>query len=277
MGFRPEGKKGDVQRKPMLIPELKNIVDIATGTNHVLALDTKGKLYVWGTGEQNQLGRRVIERTSRLALRPADIGLRGKKIIKIGSGDYHSFAVDNKDNLYSWGLNSFGQTGIPKIGKDEDIVGSPTLVKSLQGFKLKQVTGGSHHTIACTADGQVLKWGRVESSEAGFDCSNLPDDEVYKENDKARYLKKPKAVPGLQGAIVATANDTCIVVTPEGTAYSWGFSEGYQTGLGIGGEIKLATLIDNTAVRAENLIWCGVGGQFGVLGGIPKEDATNKA
>ncbi len=261
----------------MLIPELKNIIDIATGTNHVLALDAKGKLYVWGTGEQNQLGRRVIERTSRLALKPTDIGLRRKKIVKIGSGDYHSFAIDNKDDLYSWGLNSFGQTGIPKVGKDEDIVGAPTLVKNLKGMKLKQVTGGSHHTIACTVDGQVLKWGRVESSEAGFDVSNLPDDEVYKEDGRARYLKKPKAVPGIEAAFVATANDTCLVVSPNGTAYSWGFSEGYQTGLGVGGDVKLATQIDNTAARAENLIWAGVGGQFGILAGTPKEETASKA
>lgn len=261
----------------MLIPELKDIVDIATGTNHVLALDTKGKLYVWGTGEQNQLGRRVIERTSRIALRPTEIGFKRKKIVKIGSGDYHSFAIDNKNDVYSWGLNSFGQTGIPKVGKDEDIVGAPTLVKSLKGINLKQITGGSHHTIACTVDGEVLKWGRVESSEAGFDVSNLPDDEVYKQDGKPRYLKVPKAVPGLQGALVATANDTCIVVTPQGTAYSWGFSEGYQTGLGIGGEVKLATLIDNTAVKGENLLWCGVGGQFGVLGGVPKEGTATAA
>jgi regulator of chromosome condensation len=270
MGFRPEGKKGEVQRTPMLIPELKNIVDIATGTNHVLALDTKGKLYVWGTGEQNQLGRRVIERTSRLALRPAEIGLRRKKIVKIGSGDYHSFAVDSKDNVYSWGLNSFGQTGIPKVGKDEDIVGSPTLVKDLEGFKLKQVTGGSHHTIACTVGGLVLKWGRVESKEAGFDVSNLPEAEVYTENGKPRYLKKPKAVPGLQGSFVSTANDTCLVITSDGTAYSWGFSENYQTGQGVGGEVILATQIDNTAVRGKKLVWGGVGGQFGVLAGIPE-------
>jgi regulator of chromosome condensation len=270
MGFRPEGEKGEVQRTPMLIPELKNIVDIATGTNHVLALDIKGKLYVWGTGEQNQLGRRVIERTSRLALRPAEIGLRRKKIVKIGSGDYHSFAVDSKDNVYSWGLNSFGQTGIPKVGKDEDIVGSPTLVKDLEGFKLKQVTGGSHHTIACTVDGQVLKWGRVESKEAGFDVSNLPEAEVYTENGKPRYLKKPKAVPGLQGSFVSTANDTCLVITSDGTAYSWGFSENYQTGQGVGGEVILATQIDNTAVRGKKLVWGGVGGQFGVLAGIPE-------
>ena len=274
VGFRPEGAKGSSQRIPMLIPELKNIVDIATGTNHVLALDTKGTLYVWGTGEQNQLGRRVIERTSRLALKPTEIGLRRRKIVKIGSGDYHSFALDDKDNVYSWGLNSFGQTGIPKVGKDEDIVGAPTLVKSLKGMKLKQVTGGSHHTIACTVDGEVLKWGRVESSEAGFDVSNLPDEEVYKEDGKARYLKKPKAVPGLKATFVATANDTCLIVSPEGTAYSWGFSEGYQTGLGVGGDVKLATQIDNTAARAENLIWAGVGGQFGVLAGTPKEEAA---
>jgi regulator of chromosome condensation len=250
----------------MLIPELENIVDMATGTNHVLALDTKGRLFVWGTGEQNQLGRRVIQRTSRLALIPTEIGLKRKKIVIIGSGDYHSFAIDNNDNVYSWGLNSFGQTGIPKDGENVDIVGQPTLVKSLNNIRVKQITGGSHHTIACTENSQVLLWGRTENSQAGMDISQLPEDAVYTEDGRARYLKKPTIIPGIQAASVATANDTCLVITPKGEAYSWGFSENYQTGQGTTQDVKVATLIDNTAVRNKKLIFGGVGGQFGMVG-----------
>lgn len=273
VGFRPEIK--EKQLTPMLIPELQNIVDMACGTNHVLALDIKGKLYVWGTGEQNQLGRRVIQRTSRLALKPTEIGLKGRKIMTIGSGDYNSFAIDNKGNVLSWGLNSFGQTGIPKEGENVDVVGSPTLVKSLNGIKLKQITSGSHHTIACTENGQVLVWGRVENSEGGMDLSQMSDEVVYRENGRARYLKKPTVVPDIEGACVATANDTNLVITTQGTAYSWGFSENYQTGQGTGEDVKMATLIDNTAVRGKKLIWGGVGGQFGMLGGVPEEITTN--
>jgi regulator of chromosome condensation len=258
----------------MLIPELQNITDMACGTNHVLALDTKGRLFVWGTGEQNQLGRRVIQRTSRLALIPSEIGLKRKKIVTIGSGDYHSFAIDNKGNVLSWGLNSFGQTGISKDGENVDIVGQPTLVKSLNNMKIKEITGGSHHTIARTENGEVLLWGRTENSQAGMDISQLPDDVVYTEDGRARYLKKPTVIPGIEAASVATANDTCLVITPKGRAYSWGFSENYQTGQGTTLDVKVATLIDNTAVRDKKLIFGGVGGQFGILGG-EAETPTN--
>ncbi|KAG9718909.1 RCC1/BLIP-II protein, partial [Aureobasidium melanogenum] len=47
-----------VQRTPMLIPGLKKIKHISCGANHVLALDATGAVFAWGSGQQNQLGRR---------------------------------------------------------------------------------------------------------------------------------------------------------------------------------------------------------------------------
>ena len=261
-----------MQFTPILIPELQNIVTLACGTNHVLALDTKGKVFVWGTGEQNQLGRRVVQRTARNALKPAEIGFKRKKITIIGSGDYHSFAVDDNDNVYSWGLNSFGQTGIAKAGANEDVVPAPTLVKGFENIKVKQIQGGSHHTLACAENGQVYVLGRVESGEGGFDTSLLPEDEAFKGPLGAvRYLKKPVAIPGMQGDVVSSANDTCMVIAPNGQAFTWGFNENYQTGQGGVNTVHGATLVDNSAVRGKKLIWGGVGGQFGLLGALPEK------
>jgi alpha-tubulin suppressor-like RCC1 family protein len=49
------------RRKPARIPQLTKITSLATGTNHVLALDNKGKVYTWGAGEQGQLGRHIVQ------------------------------------------------------------------------------------------------------------------------------------------------------------------------------------------------------------------------
>jgi regulator of chromosome condensation len=56
------------RRKPARIPQLTKITSLATGTNHVLALDNKGKVYAWGAGEQGQLGRHIVHRTRFQAL-----------------------------------------------------------------------------------------------------------------------------------------------------------------------------------------------------------------
>jgi regulator of chromosome condensation len=76
----------------------------------------------------------------------------------------------------------------------------------------------------------------------------------------------------LNGATVSAYPDGNLVVTKEGKAYSWGFSGNYQTGVGSLEDVEEATWIDNTAVRDKKLVFCGAGGQFGVLAAPHTED-----
>ncbi|CZS90046.1 hypothetical protein WAI453_002992 [Rhynchosporium graminicola] len=272
LGFR-EGTH--TQATPILIPELKEITSIAVGTNHVLALNTKGKVYTWGAGEQSQLARRVVSRTATGALIPREFGLQRKKIVHIGCGDYHSFAVDAKGGVYSWGLNSFGQTGVPKDEETvENAIATPTLVESLKEYEIKQIAGGAHHTLACTTTGQVLVWGRIDGSQGGVEVEDMPKESLFMdEHEKPRYLTKPNVVPDIEAVYVATGPDTCLAVDKEGKAHTWGFSSNYQTGQGTGSDVKEATWVDNSAVRGKKIVWGGIGGQFGVLGGIHEDEA----
>lgn len=259
----------------MLIPELKNIVKLAIGTNHVLALDNKGKVFAWGAGEQNQLGRRVVSRTATGALTPREFGLQRKKIVDIGCGDYHNFAVQDNGNVHAWGLNTFGQTGVEKKGEDDDTVLTPTIVKAFKDYDIKQITGGAHHSIACTKDGKVLTIGKADTNQSGVKFEDIPKEYLYvDEQGRPRYLSKPLVVPNIKGVYVATATDTSLVVDAEGKAHSWGFSGNYQTGQGSDDDIRQATWIDNTAVRGKKLVVAGVGGQFGVLGGVAGESVA---
>ena len=53
-----------------------------------------------GNGQQAQLGRKIIERRKVNGLAPERLSLR--KIALVGSGSYHSFAVDYQGNVYAW-------------------------------------------------------------------------------------------------------------------------------------------------------------------------------
>lgn len=66
---------------------------------------------------------------------------------------------------------------------------------------------------------------------------------------------------------MAAGIDNCLAITPEGQAFSWGYSQGGRTGLGTEDEVFLATLIDNTAVKEKRLTIAQCGGQFSILAG----------
>ena len=268
-GFSPSSF---VQRTLTLIPELKKITKLAAGANHVLALDNKGCVYAWGSGQQNQLGRRILERFLKNSLVPTQFGLP-KQMVNIGAGAYHSFAVHKNGKLYSWGLNSFGETGVNKNfdAEGESDVHHPTVVPNLESFgAVTQVEGGQHHTIACTDKGEVLVWGRLDGYQLGIKISDLPAEKVVMDShEKPRILKIPTQLPDIDAVAVAAGSDHSIAISKDGKAYSWGFSTNYQTGLGIADDdVEIATHIDNTAVRGKQLVWAGAGGQFSIIAGL---------
>ncbi|KAL4888528.1 regulator of chromosome condensation 1/beta-lactamase-inhibitor protein II [Aspergillus ambiguus] len=263
LGFDASHK---VQSTPILIQSLKKIKYLTCGDNHVLALNNKGAVFSWGSGQQNQLGRRIIERNRLNGLQPREFGLP-KNIAHIGCGAFHSFAVTQSGKVYAWGLNSFGETGIrANAGDDEAAILHPAVVDSLSGKDITQICGGAHHSIAATKDGQCLIWGRLDGFQTGLKIDTLADDAVIKdERGRPRILIEPTPVPGVKAIHVAAGSDHSLAIDAEGRPWSWGFSATYQTGQGTSDDIEVATIVENTAVRGKKLNWAGAGGQFSVF------------
>lgn len=249
-------------------------MDIAVGNNHVMTLDNKGKVETWGAPEQNQLGRRVVQRDMKAsALRPGGLSFkRGIKIAKIACGSYHSFAIDDLGRLYSWGLNNFGELGLDQnAGEDDATVLEPTLVESLADYSIAEVSGGEHHSIACTDDGRLLAWGRIDGNQTGLTADQFNDaNTIFDEHERPRILSAPTVHEGFPAvASVACGTDNSFAITQEGKAYSWGFSANYQTGQGEqDDDVEVPTLIDNSAVHDRKILSAGAGGQFSVLTSI---------
>jgi regulator of chromosome condensation len=259
-----------------LIPNLKNVTQIVCGTDHVLALTTQGKVFSWGNGQQLQLGRRVVERTRLNNLLPREFGL--KNIHAIGAGSYHSFAIANNGKVYAWGLNQFGQCGIDRhgfVGEDGAVIASPSIVEALENYNIVDVTGGEHHSVALTADGQVLSFGRMDCSQLGF--STPPEGSVIDARGKARFTPYPTLIPDIPPMRkMFSGSHHNIAIAQDGSAWSWGFGEVWQVGQGPhaednpSGDILVPTKIVNTATKGVKMVTGGAGGQFSVLAGIPE-------
>ena len=107
---------------------LSNIVAVAGGSSHSLALKTDGTVVAWGlaaygaTAVPSNLSN-VIAIAGAMALKsdgtvvswgsglaaPAGIS----NVVAIAAGDYHSLALKNDGRVLAWGSNTYGQTNIP--------------------------------------------------------------------------------------------------------------------------------------------------------------------
>lgn len=97
-----------------------------------MAINEWGQLYVWGSNSSGQCG---IENDSVVVYRvPKTVkALATKQIIQIACGQYHSLALTNSGEIYSFGSNLYGQLG---LGFECEKVMKPTLVKSLAGIPI---------------------------------------------------------------------------------------------------------------------------------------------
>ncbi|KAJ6780383.1 hypothetical protein PWT90_03527 [Aphanocladium album] len=273
-GYDADGKLIKCQKTPVLIPSLKDIVQVACGADHALALDKKGTIWGWGSHEQNQLGRRLFGRhTEHLIPRRVEVCRGGAKYI--ASGEFHAFAIDKRDNVWAWGLNSFGEAGYSKgAGGDSSLLPYPMKVADLCGKQIELIAGGAHHSAAVSRSGELLVWGRMDGGQLGieFTPDQLSDATLIRrdERNNPRICLRPTRVPHIGvAAYVACGTDHTIFVNREGKAFSTGIGTCSQLGLGSDDDVDVAK-----AVRMEKgqqdrvLCWAGAGGQFSMLGSV---------
>lgn len=90
--------------------------------------------------------------------------LEGKRIKQIDCGDFHSLALEENGNLYSWGAGQKGECG---HGKFEDVE-VPTKVRFFEGRKIAQIAAGNHHSLALTNKNELFAWGDGRYGQCGY-------------------------------------------------------------------------------------------------------------
>lgn len=274
LGFYQDQIK--VQNTPWRVPTFSkfDIVQMAGGKDHILFLDEEGVVFAWGNGQQNQLGRKIMDRFRLKTLDPRPFGL--KHIKYIASGENHCFALNDKGKLVSWGLNQFGQCGTSTTVEDGALVTKPTKVILPDGVsegsrKIRSISAGEHHSLILLEDGSLYSCGRLDMCEVGIAHDKLPAETYKDEHGKNRSVPvftKLEDVPLFKG--IAAGSHHSVAISQNGIAYSWGFGETYAVGLGPDDEdIETPTRIKNTATKNHRIVFAGCGGQFSVSGGIP--------
>jgi regulator of chromosome condensation len=254
---------------------VKDIIKLVAGAQHVLALTSNGTVLSWGNNEQNQLGRRMISRLHSFPWLVPGQCSTPRGIVDIGAGIYHSFAIHKSGQLYAWGSNNFGQTGIfQSAGQSDAVIPYPTPVPSLgKGSGIFSVTGGKDHSLALNDKGQCLAWGRIDNKALGIIAKDIPTpDVIFDTYEKPRILKAPTPISGVDGKVIfaAAGTDHSFAITQDGKAYSWGFNAQHQVGHGNDeeDEVEQPTQLKNKHVSGKMLVSAAAGGQFSILIGL---------
>jgi hypothetical protein len=259
------GSTGGTIATPTLIPNLANVVAVAAGDYHSLAVDSTGNVWAWGYNAVGQLG---MGSTGAPIASPTSIpNLTGVTAIAAGNSLSVALKTDGSTSGSVW---TFGYNDYYEVG-DGTNVGRPAPVNVLQGAIA--IGAGTAYTLAVTSDGRAWGWGYNPDGQVGDGTTTNP---------------RPSPVLGAPGPKVLTRIDGgtshSVALASDGIAWSWGRNSSGQLGDGSGMSRPtpdfvqwLAHVVDvqagdshSVALTADGSVWTWGDNSYGQLG-----DGTN--
>jgi len=215
LGHDDEENRGFLRR--IHTEGFEDIVMIAAGSVHSMALKTGGAVWTWGRGNLGQLGR--VDQQ----LGPAQLPLSafdGVPAEQVAAGQYHSMVVAKQGALWAFGSGAYGQLGTGGMG-DSAAQHLPVLVGAGMEFGsciVVNVACGDNHTMAITKGGVLWTFG--DGLYTGHNL--MPPMGGLNAN-----TPEPKRIDachfgGARVVSVAGGPRTSAAATDRGTVYTWG-------------------------------------------------------
>ncbi|MCF8378752.1 MAG: leucine-rich repeat protein [Bacteroidales bacterium] len=133
---------------------------LSAGLNHSLVLDITGVVYSCGNNEFGQLG--IIGGESSMVLLALDEMDPAISFSDVFSGWNCSFALSTNGEMFSWGVNSYGQLGC----NDQVDKSLPTPI--LTDMNSLMLSSKTFHALAIDTNGYLYAWGLNDNSQLGI-------------------------------------------------------------------------------------------------------------
>ena len=214
----------------------KKIVALAAGYGHTAAITDSGELWTWGYNDDGELG--IGDTTDRHA--PVKVSVNGQKIVAVAAGAYHTAAITDSGELWTWGWNGYGQLGIGGTTNRH----APVKVR-VNGQKIVAVAAGGSHTAAITDSGELWTWGSNGHGRLGIGGTTN------------RHAPVKVRVNGQKIVAVAAGGSHTAAITDSGELWTWG-SNGHGR-LGIGGTTNRHAPV-KVSVNGQKFVAVAAGG-----------------
>lgn len=158
---------------------------------------------------------------------------------KIWVGNCQTFALDYKNNLYSWGLNDYFQLGNNKntkyifnTNKKKKIYDTFLCLNKIfpiPGSKISKISTGEGFTLFLTKEGKVYSLGKNNKCQLGYEISYNQSEII----NGIKCIKNPKEIEYFSKnnifiIDIFSGSDFSFAKDNRGIFYSWGSNEHSQ-------------------------------------------------
>lgn len=139
----------------------RKVTSVGCGFAHTVAVCSSYDVLAWGSGFKGKLG--LADDHNRMT--PTSIPtLKRKHIRDIACGSFHTLAVTETGDVYSWGIGERGQLGHGDLENRK----TPWPILGLQGHEIGTIAAGEAHSLCASRDGnKVWAWGAGHYGQLG--------------------------------------------------------------------------------------------------------------
>ena len=143
------------------------VSSISCGPSFTCVSTTTGSVYSWGEGGSGQLGCGRVKKQSIPKLVLEKDPKNGAKFKEVCCGWGHTMALTEEGDLYSWGLNPYGQLGIGDTKpRYEPICITPE--DAPQPLSFASCKAFQNYSLGLTSEGEMWAWGCNSNMQLGL-------------------------------------------------------------------------------------------------------------
>lgn len=146
------------------------LVAISRGYDHLLALDSTGKVWGCGSNTVGQIGDGASGAANNRNAPTAVIGLPAN-IVQVAAASATSYALTADGNVWAWGRNQYGNLGNGSASSSTAANATPALVPGLSDVVM--IANGRDHVLALKRDGTVFAWGLNGSNQVNAGTTDV--------------------------------------------------------------------------------------------------------
>ena len=197
---------------------LDDVIAIAAGIMHSMALKSDGSVWTWGNNQFGQLG----DGSGVSSQLPVQV--RIDNVVAIAAGYLHSVALTADGIVWTWGSNQFGQLGDGTF-QNRPV---PVPVHYLRGIHVDAIAAGGSHTLA-RIDGRVMAWGDNAEGQLGDGTTNPPGGRPV-----PQWVLDPSGKAYLSDVLVIGAGGRHSLAVRRGARHVWAWGSDTYGQLGTG-------------------------------------------
>jgi|GEM_PF-7120000 len=206
---------GDATNRPTAqqfsLPTTIDVVDVAAGSAHSLALTEDYDLFAFGGNGAGQLG---IGTTDASTTPTVVNGHYSDRLAQVSIGSGYVTALSISGTYLAAGKNGAGQLGLEGVANQS----TPQV-----GGNYLQVSAGADHTLAIDRDGNVWAWGANAYGQLGNGNTTQSEDPVQ--------VSIPWSSPGAHAVAVSAGVSFSLMLDNFGNVYAWGSNSMFQLGV----------------------------------------------